>query len=124
VSSPKDSSGILPTNPGDFAPFLEQLAAAKQALVNSTTVLQEVLQPIAGELSAKKLAFQQQVHSLGAAEIRKIARAVRIPKCQWAIKDELVTLMTETSPAIIVICFPVFTGCHIQLHLSTILRQW
>ncbi|MHB9129973.1 MAG: phage head morphogenesis protein [Armatimonadota bacterium] len=96
----KDAAGkvILPATPGDFAPFLEQLAAAEQALVNSPTVPQDVIQQIATELSTKKLAFQQQVQSLGAADVKKIAQAAKIPKYQWATKDELVTLMTETSP--------------------------
>jgi len=97
----KEAAGkvILPATPSNFAPFLEQLAAAEQALVNSPTVPQEVIQQIATELSAKKLAFQQQVLSLGASDVKKIAQAAKIPKYQWATKDELVTLMTETSPA-------------------------
>jgi len=90
---------VLPPSPGDFAPFLEHLAAAEQLLVNSPTLPQEIIQQVATELATKKLAFQQQVQALSSHELKKLAQAAKIPKYQWASKDDLITLMTETSPA-------------------------
>jgi hypothetical protein len=97
----KDAAGkvMLPATPGDFQPFLAQLSAAEQLLVGSPLVPQDTIQQIASELAMKKLAFQQQVTALGASDVKKLAQAAKIPKYQWATKDELVTLMTETSPA-------------------------
>lgn len=97
----KEAAGkvLLPATPGNFAPFLEQLAAAEQVLVSSPAVPHEMIQQIAAELSTKKLVFQQQVQALSSNELKKIAQAAKIPKYQWASKDELIALMTETSPA-------------------------
>jgi SPP1 gp7 family putative phage head morphogenesis protein len=93
------SNVMLPATPTDFQSFLAQLSAAEQLLVNSPLVPADTLQQIASELAMKKLAFQQQVKALGAADIKKLAQAGKLPKYQWATKDELVTLITETSPA-------------------------
>jgi SPP1 gp7 family putative phage head morphogenesis protein len=96
----KDAAGkvLLPATPAEFQPFIESLAAAEQLLVSSPLAPPETLQQIAHELAVKKLAFQQQVQGLPAKELQKIAQAAKLPKYQWASKEQLVTLMTETAP--------------------------
>ncbi len=57
-----------------------------------------MLQEHAKEIALKKHTFQQQVAAMKSGELKDLAKQTKVKHWQWASKDELTTLFTETDP--------------------------
>lgn len=90
------SKVVIPTSPSGYASFLEQLKAAESELVKDSGLPGSVLEQHAKEVALKKLTFQQQVSAMKSGELKDLAKQAKVTHWQWASKDELVTLFTET----------------------------
>jgi hypothetical protein len=58
-----------------------------------------VIEGHAKEVALKKLAFQQQIAAMKSGELKDLAKQTKVKHWQWASKDELVTIFSETDPA-------------------------
>ena len=90
---------VLPQSPAGYTDFLSAVKEAESALAASPGLPQEMLQGHAKELALKKKLFQDHVGSMKAGELKTLAKETQLKHWQWANKDELVTLFTETDPA-------------------------
>ncbi|MCL5104455.1 MAG: minor capsid protein [Armatimonadetes bacterium] len=90
---------VMPPSPVQYPAFLESVKAAEVELAKDSGLPASVLEQHAKEVAVKKLAFTQQVSAMKSGELKDIAKQTKIKHWQWASKDELVTLFTETDPA-------------------------
>ena len=93
-------SGVqVPDSPLNYGPFIAQLSEAEKALSSATELSQDLLAGHAKEIALKKKLFQDQVAKLKASELKNIAKESKLKHWQWAGKDDLVAVFTETDPA-------------------------
>ncbi|QBG46055.1 phage head morphogenesis protein [Verrucomicrobia bacterium S94] len=93
-------SGVqVPDSPLDYGQFISQLGDAEKALSSATDLSQDLLAGHAKEIALKKKLFQDQVTKLKASELKNIAKESKLKHWQWAGKDDLVTIFTETDPS-------------------------
>ncbi len=93
-------SGVqVPDSPLDYGQFISQLGDAEKTLTSATELSQDLLAGHAKEIALKKKLFQDQVSKLKASELKNIAKESKLKHWQWAGKDDLVTIFTETDPA-------------------------
>lgn len=90
---------IVPESPAGYADFLSAVKDAESALAASPGLPQEILEGHAKEIAIKKKLFQDQVSSMKVGDLKTLAKDTKLKHWQWANKDELVTLLTETDPA-------------------------
>jgi SPP1 gp7 family putative phage head morphogenesis protein len=90
-------SGVqVPDTPLHYSQFINQLSDAEKALTSATELSQELLAGHAKEIALKKKLFQDQVSKLNASDLKNIAKESKMKHWQWAGKDDLVTIFTET----------------------------
>ncbi|MHB1000773.1 MAG: phage head morphogenesis protein [Armatimonadota bacterium] len=89
---------VIPSSVNDYASFLESVKAAESELIKDSGLPGSVIEIHAKEVALKKLTFQKQVASMNSGQVKDLAKTTKIKHWQWASKDELVTLLTETNP--------------------------
>jgi SPP1 gp7 family putative phage head morphogenesis protein len=95
----KAAAGVqLPESPLDYTGFISQVSDAEKALASAKDLPQELLAGHAKEIALKKQLFQDQITKLKSSELKSIAKDTQLKHWQWASKDDLVTLFTETDP--------------------------
>jgi len=95
----KAAAGVhLPESPLDYTSFISQVSDAEKALAAAKDLPQELLAGHAKEIALKKQLFQEQISKLKSSELKSIAKDTQLKHWQWASKDDLVTLFTETDP--------------------------
>ncbi len=82
----------------DHTSFISQVSDAEKALASAKELPQELLAGHAKEIALKKQLFQEQISKLKSSELKSIAKDTQLKHWQWASKDDLVTLFTETDP--------------------------
>jgi hypothetical protein len=93
----KTAAGVqLPESPLDYTKFISQVSDAEKALASAKDLPQELLAGHAKEIALKKQLFQEQMSKLKSSELKAIAKETQLKHWQWANKDDLVTLFTET----------------------------
>lgn len=90
---------VIPASPAHYEGFLDSVKAAEAELAKDSGLPGSVLQEHAKEIALKKHAFAQQVSALKSGELKDLAKQTKIKHWQWASKDELVTIFSETDPA-------------------------
>ena len=95
----KTAAGVqLPESPQDYTKFISQVSDAEKALASAKDLPQELLAGHAKEIALKKQLFHEQMSKLKSSELKAIAKETQLKHWQWANKDDLVTLFTETDP--------------------------
>lgn len=89
---------VLPQSPGDYAHFVSSIQKAEDALAQAGVLPQETLEVYAKELALKKNLVFQQVSGMKSSRIKNLAKEAKLTHWQWANKDEMITLLTETDP--------------------------
>ncbi|MHB1001458.1 MAG: phage head morphogenesis protein [Armatimonadota bacterium] len=89
---------VIPSSVNDYASFLESVKAAESELIKDSGLPGSVIEIHAKEVALKKLMFQKQVASMNSGQVKDLAKTTKVKHWQWASKDELVTLLTETDP--------------------------
>ncbi|MHB1001955.1 MAG: minor capsid protein [Armatimonadota bacterium] len=87
---------VIPSSVNEYAVFLESVKAAESELIKDSGLPGSVIEQHAKEVALKKLAFQKQVASMNSGQVKDLAKTTKVKHWQWASKDELVTLFTET----------------------------
>lgn len=97
----KDASSnvVIPTSSAQYASFLDSVKVAEAELAKDSGLPGSVLQEHAKEIALKKHTFAQQVSAMKSGELKNLAKQTKVKHWQWASKDELVTLFTETDTA-------------------------
>ena len=95
----KTNAVQIPEDPADYASFLEAAKAAESQIAGSGILPQESLQGFAQEVAIKKHVFQQKIASMPSSDLKKLAQKTKVHHYQWAAKDDLVALFSETDPA-------------------------
>jgi len=95
----KTNAVQTPEDPAEYAAFLKAAKAAESQIAESGILPQESLQNFAKEIALKKQVFGQKIASLSGSELKKLAQKTKVHHYQWAAKDDLVTLFTQTDPA-------------------------
>jgi SPP1 gp7 family putative phage head morphogenesis protein len=90
---------VVPETPSGYADFLSAVKEAEKAVAGGADLPQELLESHAKELALKKKLFRDQVSSMKVGDLKTLAKETKVKHWQWANKDELVTLFTETDPA-------------------------
>ncbi|MBI2842696.1 MAG: minor capsid protein [Armatimonadetes bacterium] len=89
---------VMPSSPAQYSSFLDSVKAVEGELAKDSGLPASVLQEHAKEVAVKKLAFQQQVAAMKSGELKDLAKQTKVTHWQWATKDELTTLFSETDP--------------------------
>lgn len=90
---------VMPSSPAQYFSFLDSVKAAEAELAKDLGLPASVLQEHAKEVALKKHTFQQHVSAMKSGELKDMAKQTKVKHWQWASKDELVTLFSETDPA-------------------------
>ena len=90
---------VVPESPAGYADFLAAVKEAEAALAGGPALPSELLQGYAKELLLKKQIFHDQMAALKASALKDLAKETKVKHWQWANKDALVTLFTETDAA-------------------------
>ena len=95
----KTAAVQVPEDPADYGAFLASIKSAEDQIGQSGIVPQETVQSHASALAVKKQVFHQQIASMSSSDLKKLAQKTKVHHYQWAAKDDLVALFTETDPA-------------------------
>lgn len=90
------SQVVMPSSPAHYSSFLDSVKAVETELAKDSGLPASVLEQHAKEVALKKLTFQQQVSAMKSGELKDLAKQTKVKHWQWASKDELVTLFSET----------------------------
>lgn len=93
------SKVVVPPVPAQYAQFLESVKAAETQLAVESGLPQSVLAEHAKDIALKKKLFSDQVSSMNSSALKDLAKTTKVKHWQWATKDELATLFTETDAA-------------------------
>jgi SPP1 gp7 family putative phage head morphogenesis protein len=88
----------VPESPAGYADFLSAVKEAESALAGGSGLPQELLEAHAKEIALKKKLFHDQVAAMKVGDLKTLAKETKLKHWQWANKDELVTIFTETDP--------------------------
>ncbi len=96
----EEASGavIVPPTPAGYADFLASVKKAEDAIAAGGQLPQAILEEHAKTLALKKKLFADQVAAAKQSDLKDLAKVTKLKQWQWANKDELVTLFTETDP--------------------------
>ena len=86
----------VPASPSGYQDFLGAVKEAEAVLAGASALPQEMMAGHAKELALKKQLFQNQIGALKSSELKDLAKTTKVKHWQWAGKDDLVTLFTET----------------------------
>ena len=89
---------VMPSSPAQYSSFLDSVKMAEGELVKDSGLPAAILEQHAKEVAVKKLTFQQQVAAMKSGELKDLAKQTKVAHWQWATKDELTTLFSETDP--------------------------
>ena len=89
---------VVPETPAGYADFLSAVKEAESALAGGAGLPQELLEAHAKEIALKKKLFHDQVAAMKVGDLKTLAKETKLKHWQWANKDELVTIFTETDP--------------------------
>ncbi len=90
---------VMPSSPAQYSSFLDSVKAAEAELTKDSGLPGSVLQEHAKGIALKKHTFQQQISAMKSGELKDLAKQTKVKHWQWASKDELVALFTETDTA-------------------------
>jgi SPP1 gp7 family putative phage head morphogenesis protein len=90
---------VVPPTPAGYAGFLDAVKEAESALAGGGALPQATLEQHAKDLALKKKLFADQVGAMKAGDLKDLAKASKLKHWQWATKDELIVLFSETDPA-------------------------
>lgn len=90
---------VVPESPAGYGNFLAAVKDAEAALASGAGLPQELLEAQAKEILLKKQLFHDQLAAMKVADLKTLAKETQVKHWQWANKDELVTLFTETDAA-------------------------
>ncbi|MEN6521121.1 MAG: minor capsid protein [Armatimonadota bacterium] len=90
---------VLPSSPSSYSGFLDSVKSAETELAKGSGLPASVLEAHAKEVALKKLAFQQQISAMKVGDLKSLAKETKVKHWQWASKDELVAVFTETDQA-------------------------
>ena len=88
----------VPASPSGYKEFLGAVKDAEAALSGAAVLPQDALAGYAKEIALKKQLFLDQVGAMKSSELKELAKTTKVKHWQWAGKDDLVTLFTETDP--------------------------
>ena len=89
---------VMPSSPAQYSSFLDSVTVAEAELAKVSELPAAVIEQHAKEVALKKLTFQQQVSAMKSGELKDLAKQTKVTHWQWATKDELTTLFSETDP--------------------------
>ncbi len=89
---------VMPSSPSQYSSFLDSVTVAEAELAKESELPAAMLEQHAKEVALKKLTFQQQVAAMKSGELKDLAKQTKVAHWQWATKDELTTLFSETDP--------------------------
>jgi len=89
---------VMPSSPAQYSSFLDSVTVAEAELAKESGLPAAMLEQHAKEVALKKLTFQQQVAAMKSGELKDLAKQTKVTHWQWASKDELTTLFSETDP--------------------------
>lgn len=87
---------VVPADPMGFEGFLGSVKEAETALGKGGDLPQAELEQFAKDIALKKNLFSEQIGGMKSAQLKDLAKQSKLKHWQWANKDELVTLFTET----------------------------
>jgi SPP1 gp7 family putative phage head morphogenesis protein len=90
---------VMPSTPAQYSSFLDSVKVAESELAKESGLPASVLEQHAKEVAVKKLTFQQQVAAMKSGELKDLAKQTKVKHWQWASKDELISLFSETDAA-------------------------
>ena len=88
----------VPASPAGYQDFLGAVKEAEATLAGASALPQEVLAGHAKEIALKKQLFQNQIGAMKGSELKDLAKTTKVKHWQWAGKDDLITLFSETDP--------------------------
>ena len=97
----KDSTAkiVMPSSPAQYSGFLDSVKNAETELGKDSGLPASVIEIHAKEVALKKLTFQQQIAAMKSGDLKDLAKQTKVNHWQWASKDELVMIFTETDHA-------------------------
>jgi SPP1 gp7 family putative phage head morphogenesis protein len=90
---------VVPPTPLGWSDFLESVKSVEAAIAGGGKLPQALLEEQAKALALKKKLFFDQVASKNLSDLKDVAKLTKVKHWQWASKDELVTLLTDTDAA-------------------------
>jgi hypothetical protein len=90
---------VVPPSPTGYEAFLKSITEAETALGQGGALPQASLEGYAKDIALKKKLFADQVAAMKSGELKDLAKASKLKHWQWATKDEMVVLFSETDPA-------------------------
>ena len=90
---------VVPPTPAGYAGFLDAVKEAESTLAGGGALPQATLEQHAKDLALKKKLFADQVAAMKAGELKDLAKDTKLKHWQWATKEEMVVLFSETDPA-------------------------
>ncbi len=90
---------VMPSSPAQYSSFLDSVKAAEAELTKDSGLPGSALEQHAKEIALKKHTFQQQISAMKSGELKDLAKQAKVKHWQWANKDELTALFTETDSA-------------------------
>ncbi|MHB9036961.1 MAG: minor capsid protein [Armatimonadota bacterium] len=89
---------VMPSSASQYSSFLDSVKLAEAELAKGSDLPAAVIEQHAKEVALKKLTFQQQVAAMKSGELKDLAKQTKVAHWQWAKKNELTTLFSETDP--------------------------
>jgi SPP1 gp7 family putative phage head morphogenesis protein len=93
------SKVVVPPAPAGYAAFLDSVKKAEEALAQGGALPQAVLEQHAKDVALKKKLFADQIGAMKQSQLKDLAKETKLKHWQWASKDELVAVFSETDPA-------------------------
>ncbi|MHB1462031.1 MAG: minor capsid protein [Armatimonadota bacterium] len=87
---------VMPASPAGYQSFLSSVYAAEAQLSKVSGLPAAVIEQHAKEIALKKHTFAQQISAMKSSDLKETAKQAKLTHWQWANKDELTTLFTET----------------------------
>ena len=103
---------IVPPSPATYSDFLAAVKETEDAISKGTGLPQSLLDAHAKELALRKKLFHDQIAAMKGGDLKDLAKETKLKYWQWANKDELITLFTETDPAKRGVAFASIQGKH------------
>jgi SPP1 gp7 family putative phage head morphogenesis protein len=93
------SAVVVPASPLGWSDFLDSVKKVESAIAGGGKLPQALLEKHAKVLTLKTNLFFDQIVGKNLSELKDIAKLTKVKHWQWASKDELITLLTNTNPA-------------------------
>lgn len=87
---------VMPSSPAQYSAFLDSVKLAEGELAKDSGLPASVIEQHAKEVAVKKLTFAQQIGAMKSGDLKDLAKQTKVAHWQWASKDELTVLFSET----------------------------